>query len=84
MAELVGEHCDGILRLGPLDFLKDEVLPAFDRGARKAGKDPSSLSKMAFVDTSYHPEMAKAVAKARLYGGVLIPSVIRSSRTHAS
>ena len=38
---------------------------------------------MAFVDTSYHPEMAKAVAKARLYGGVLIPecySVIQDPR----
>jgi secondary-alcohol dehydrogenase (coenzyme-F420) len=83
MAEIVGEQCDAILTLGPLDFLKSDVLPAFDRGARKAGKDPSKLSKMAFIDTSYHPEMAKAVAKARLYGGVLIPecySVVQDPR----
>jgi coenzyme F420-dependent glucose-6-phosphate dehydrogenase len=83
MAELAGEHCDGILTLGPIDFLKSTVLPAFEKGARKAGKDPSKLSKMAFIDTSYHPDMAKAVAKARLYGGVLIPecySVVQDPR----
>jgi len=83
MAEIVGEHCDGILTLGPLEYLKGVVLPAFDRGARKAGKDPSKLSKMAFVDTSYHPDMTKALAKARLYGGVLIPecySVVQDPR----
>jgi secondary-alcohol dehydrogenase (coenzyme-F420) len=83
MAELAGEHCDGILTLGPIEFLKRTILPAFDRGARKAGKDPSKLSKMAFIDTSYHPEMSEAVAKARLYGGVLIPecySVVQDPR----
>lgn len=83
MAEVVGEHCDGILTLGPLDFLKDAVLPAFEKGARRAGKDPSKLSKMVFIDTSYHPDKAKAVAKARLYGGVLIPecySVVQDPR----
>lgn len=83
MAEVVGERCDGILTLGPLDFLKREVLPAFDRGARKAGKDTRRLSRMAFIDTSYHPDISKAVSKARLYGGVLIPecySVVQDPR----
>lgn len=83
MAEIAGQHCDGILTLGPLDYLRDVVLPAFDRGARKVGKDPAKLPKMAFIDTSYHPDKEKAVAKARLYGGVLIPecySVVQDPR----
>jgi coenzyme F420-dependent glucose-6-phosphate dehydrogenase len=73
MAEIAGKLCDGILTLGGIDHLKNVVIPAFEKGARQAGKDPNKLSRMVFLDTSYSPDAKKAMAKARLYGGVLIP-----------
>lgn len=83
MAEIAGRYCDGILTLGPPDFLKNSVLPAFEKGARAAGKDPKKMRKMVFIDTSYHPDHSRALEKARLYGGVLIPecySVVQDPR----
>jgi len=83
MAEIAGRFCDGILTLGPPDYLRKVIIPAFEKGARDAGKDPTKLSKMVFIDTSYNPDIGKAIAKARLYGGVLIPecySVVQDPR----
>jgi coenzyme F420-dependent glucose-6-phosphate dehydrogenase len=82
-AEIAGRLCDGILTLGGIDHLKKVVIPAFEKGARSTGKDPAKMSKMVFLDTSYHPDPKKAMAKARLYGGVLIPeaySVVQDPR----
>jgi len=82
-AEIAGRLCDGILTLGPLDYLTKVIIPAFENGARSAGKDPGRLSKMVFLDTSYHPDIKEALRKARLYGGVLIPecySVVQDPR----
>ena len=73
MAELAGRLCDGVLSLGPPSYFKDVIFPAFEKGAKSVGKDPAKLEKMAFVDTSYHPDIKLALEKARLYGGVLIP-----------
>jgi G6PDH family F420-dependent oxidoreductase len=83
MAEVTGKLCDGLLTLGSAKYLSETVLPAFEAGARSVGKDPHSLTKMVFIDTSYHPDMDKALSKARLYGGVLIPecySVVQDPR----
>lgn len=82
-AEIMGKYCDGILTLGPPNYLRDVVLPAFEKSAQQAGKDPKQLTKMVFIDTSYHPDINEAVRKARLYGGVLIPecySVVQDPR----
>jgi G6PDH family F420-dependent oxidoreductase len=83
MAKIAGKYCDGILSLGPPDYFKSVILPAFYAAAREAGKDPDKMEKMAFVDTSYHPDFELALKKARLYGGVLIPecySIIQDPR----
>lgn len=73
MAEIAGMLCDGLLSLGSTNYLKSVILPAFEKGAKSVGKEPSALQKMVFIDTSYHPDLEKALRKARLYGGVLIP-----------
>jgi len=83
MAKIAGRYCDGILSLGPPEYFKSVILPAFNEAARAAGKDPDKMEKMAFVDTSYHPNFELALKKARLYGGVLIPecySIIQDPR----
>jgi coenzyme F420-dependent glucose-6-phosphate dehydrogenase len=74
MARIAGNLADGYVAVGvPPAYHRDVLLPAFERGAREAGKDPDELMKCAWVSTSYHPTAEKALEGARAYGGLLIP-----------
>jgi G6PDH family F420-dependent oxidoreductase len=73
MAKIAGRFCDAFVGLGAPTYFKDVLIPAFEEGARKSGRDPSKMYKAAFVDSSYHPDIKKALESARQYGGVLIP-----------
>src|SRR5436190_2006802 len=57
----------------PPSHHRDVLIPAFEAGAREAGKDPSTMMKCAWVSSSYHPNAEKALDGARVYGGLLIP-----------
>jgi coenzyme F420-dependent glucose-6-phosphate dehydrogenase len=74
MARNAGRHTEGYVAVGvPPEYHRDVLIPAFERGARESDKDPSTLMKCAWVSTSYHPDAEKALAGARVYGGLLIP-----------
>jgi alkanesulfonate monooxygenase SsuD/methylene tetrahydromethanopterin reductase-like flavin-dependent oxidoreductase (luciferase family) len=74
MARNAGRHTGGYVAVGvPPEYHRDVLIPAFERGARESDKDPSTLMKCAWVSTSYHPDAEKALAGARVYGGLLIP-----------
>ncbi len=74
MARNAGRHSDGYVAVGvPPSYHRDVLIPAFERGARAAGKDPDTLMKCAWVSTSYHPDRDEALKGARVYGGLLIP-----------
>lgn len=48
-AEIAGKNGDGLITLGsrnPLERCRDVIFPAFDRGARSAGKDLTVLQKI--------------------------------------
>jgi coenzyme F420-dependent glucose-6-phosphate dehydrogenase len=79
LARHAGRLADGICSVGvtPDDF-RDRILPAFESGAREAGRDPGSLERMVWVPTSYHPDPAVALAAARLEAGVLVPGAFES------
>ncbi len=74
MARNAGRYADGYVAVGvPPSHHRDVLIPAFERGAREAGKDPDTLAKCAWVSTSYHPDREEALNGARVYGGLLIP-----------
>jgi secondary-alcohol dehydrogenase (coenzyme-F420) len=74
MARNAGLYSDGYVAVGvPPSHHRDVLIPAFEEGAREAGKEPESLMKCAWVSTFYHPDPAQALAAARIYGGLLIP-----------
>ena len=74
MARNAGLYSDGYVAVGvPPSHHRDVLIPAFEEGAREAGKDPDSLMKCAWVSTSYHPDPKEALEAARMYGGLLIP-----------
>ncbi len=74
MARNAGFHADGYVAVGVSpSHHRDVLIPAFEEGAREAGKDPETMMRCAWVSTFYHPQAEKAVAAARIYGGLLIP-----------
>jgi coenzyme F420-dependent glucose-6-phosphate dehydrogenase len=74
MARNAGRHSGGYVAVGvPPSYHRDVLIPAFEKGARGAGKDPDGLMKCAWVSTSYHPNADQALDGARVYGGLLIP-----------
>jgi G6PDH family F420-dependent oxidoreductase len=74
MARNAGRLTGGYVAVGvPPSYHRDVLIPAFEEGAREAGKDPAELLKIAWVSTSFHPEPATALDGARVYGGLLIP-----------
>lgn len=77
MARLAGRHADGFCCVGvsPSHFA-GTLVPAFERGAREAGRDPAGLERMVWVPTSYHPDPAQALAAARLEAGVLVSGAL--------
>ncbi|HKX06473.1 MAG TPA: LLM class flavin-dependent oxidoreductase [Methylomirabilota bacterium] len=85
MARNAGLYSEGYVAVGvPPSHHKEVLIPAFEQGAREAGKDPDALMKCAWVSTAYHPSMEKAIEGARVYGGLLIPeaySFIQDPRT---
>jgi len=62
VAELAGKHADGLL-LGPHLGQAKELFRAFENGARKAGRDPTSLEKVVEILVSYN-ENYEAALKA--------------------
>lgn len=74
MARNAGLYAEGYVAVGvPPSHHRDVLIPAFERGAREASKDPASLMKCAWVSTFYHPDEERALEGARVYGGLLIP-----------
>jgi coenzyme F420-dependent glucose-6-phosphate dehydrogenase len=74
MARNAGLYTEGYVAVGvPPSHHQEVLIPAFEHGAREAGKDPDGLMKCAWVSTSFHPNRQKAIEGARVYGGLLIP-----------
>jgi coenzyme F420-dependent glucose-6-phosphate dehydrogenase len=74
MAGNAGRLADGYVAVGvPAEVHRDVLLPAFEAGAAEAGRAAAKGFRSAWVSTSYHPDRAKALDGARVYGGLLIP-----------
>jgi coenzyme F420-dependent glucose-6-phosphate dehydrogenase len=75
MAEAVGEHADGFLTIKGPDYAKQELFPALERGARKAGRTIRDIPKVIEIDLSYHEDYDKALAPLRTQAGPLLPEM---------
>jgi coenzyme F420-dependent glucose-6-phosphate dehydrogenase len=74
VARLAGRLAEGHIAVGvPPSYYADVLIPAFEAGAREAGKDPANLERCAWVSTAFHPDRERALDYARLYAGLLIP-----------
>jgi coenzyme F420-dependent glucose-6-phosphate dehydrogenase len=77
LARLAGRIADGICCVGVTpERFAERLIPAFERGAREAGRDPALLGRVVWIPTTYHPDPEAALAAARLEAGVLVPGAL--------
>ncbi|HEX59384.1 MAG TPA: LLM class flavin-dependent oxidoreductase [Methanomicrobia archaeon] len=48
-AKIAGEIGDGLMTMSPVEKVRNEILPEFERAARAAGKKPEEMPKIAWV-----------------------------------
>ena len=72
-AHLAGEEGDGIV-INELDHgkIREEMMPAFEDGAKKYGRDPESLERVLLIPTSYDQDLQNAVESIRFWRGSMI------------
>lgn len=75
-AYVAGRYGDGLLTycaVGPIDYYKQTLFPAFERGARDAGKNIHDLDRIVQILVSYDEDFDKAVGSCRFWAGTLVP-----------
>jgi len=73
VAEMAGRHADGLLLVPwSLDEVKG-LFQAFENGARKVGRDPASLEKVAEILVSYDEDYDRALKACRFWAGTMLP-----------
>jgi coenzyme F420-dependent glucose-6-phosphate dehydrogenase len=72
-AQLAGEEGDGIvINEDDPGKIKDELIPAFENGARMSGRDPAALERTLFIAASYDQDLQKATEAIRFWRGAMI------------
>jgi coenzyme F420-dependent glucose-6-phosphate dehydrogenase len=74
-AELAGAVGDGFICTSgkPLELYRDTLLPALDKGARAAGRDPSGIERMIEMKVSFDSSRERALADTRLWAALALP-----------
>jgi len=74
-AEMAGELGDGIIVTSGKkpELYRDDLIPGLDRGAAKAGKDPSRLERMIEMKLSYDTDAKRALADTREWAALALP-----------
>jgi coenzyme F420-dependent glucose-6-phosphate dehydrogenase len=81
MAKYAGRVGDGFICTSGkgAELYRDQLLPAFDEGAREAGKDLSTLDKMIEVKVSFDVDRQRALEDTRLWGALALTA---QEKTH--
>ncbi len=63
-AEKTGRLCDGLITVGAPEAKIEGIFERFDKGAREAGKDPSTMPRIIQIHLSWAPTEAEALHNA--------------------
>jgi len=76
MAKYAGRVGDGMICTSGkgAELYRDQLLPAFEEGAREAGRDPSTLEKMIEVKVSFDTDRQRALEDTRHWGALALSS----------
>jgi coenzyme F420-dependent glucose-6-phosphate dehydrogenase len=74
MAKYAGRVGDGFICTSGkgAELYRDQLLPAFEEGARESGRDPSKLEKMIEVKVSFDTDRQRALDDTRLWGALAL------------
>jgi coenzyme F420-dependent glucose-6-phosphate dehydrogenase len=72
-ARLAGEEGDGfVTNETNVESIRSKLLPAFNEGAKKSGRDFDTLEKILFIPASYDKDKEKAIQSIRFWRGSMI------------
>src|SRR5205814_8037434 len=76
MARYAGRVGDGFICTSGkgAELYRDQLLPAFEEGARESGRDPSKLDKMIEVKVSFDTDRQRALDDTRVWGALALSS----------
>lgn len=76
MARYAGRVSDGFICTSGkgAELYRDQLLPAFEEGARESGRDLSTLERMIEVKVSFDTDRARALEDTRLWGALALTS----------
>jgi coenzyme F420-dependent glucose-6-phosphate dehydrogenase len=74
MAKYAGRVGDGFICTSGkgAELYRDQLLPAFEEGAREAGRDPSKLDRMIEVKVSFDTVRSRALEDTHLWGALAL------------
>jgi len=79
MAELVGRMADGwisVPTLSSIEQYRDILVPAFEKGAARAGRDPSSIERIVELKVAYDEDFEKAEASCKFWLPNEVPGIL--------
>lgn len=86
-AEIAGRYADGLLTTtltttadSEAQF-RDVLLPAFEKSAKAAGRNPNEIIKAFEVHLSYDEDYDKALKAARFWAGASLPAMFKYAVT---
>ena len=81
MAKYAGRVGDGFICTSGkgAELYRDQLLPAFEEGARESGRDPSTLEKMIEVKVSFDTDPQRALEDTRHWGALALSA---QEKTH--
>jgi coenzyme F420-dependent glucose-6-phosphate dehydrogenase len=76
MAKYAGRVGDGMICTSGkgAELYRDQLLPAFEEGARESGRDPSKLDKMIEVKVSFDTDRQRALQDTHYWGALALTS----------
>src|SRR5579864_1387841 len=76
MAKYAGRVCDGFICTSGkgAELYRDQLLPAFEEGAREAGRDPAKMDRMIEVKVSFDSDRQRALEDTRYWGALALSS----------
>ena len=76
VAEFAGKEADGFICTSGkgAELYRDVLLPALEKGAREAGRDPSKIERMIEMKVSYDSDRGRALADTREWAALALPA----------
>jgi coenzyme F420-dependent glucose-6-phosphate dehydrogenase len=76
-AYVAGKYANGLLTSGRVfeEKFESEILPALNKGAKNACRNPEEIKKIVHIITSYDEDFDKAVESCKFWNATMVPGI---------